>query len=129
MSQIETQSLVERFLTALNAADWDAASAMFSQDAAIDMPGEERMIGAEQLRWHLAQTIRQYRFHISDLEIMVSESGVRAAAEFTLTRDYVDKADLPDQIRGASVTLLGAIFFEVDDGEITRMTRYERPAA
>ncbi|KFB09639.1 nuclear transport factor 2 family protein [Nitratireductor basaltis] len=128
MSQLETRSLVERFLTALNAADWDAATTLVAEDAAIDLPGEERVIGADKLHWYLGQTGRQYRFHVSDLEILVSESGVRAAAEFTLTRNYVDSSDLPEQIRGQSVALQGAIMFEVDDGKITRMTRYERPA-
>ncbi len=60
---------------------------------------------------------------------MTAESGIRAAAEFTLTRHYVDSPDLPEQIRGASVTLQGAILFEIDNGKITRMTRYERPTA
>jgi len=55
---------------------------------------------------------------------MVSESGVRAAAEFTVDGQYIATAEGLPSANGQHYSLPAGIFFEVDDGRISRVTTY-----
>ena len=50
--------------------------------------------------------------------------GVRAAAEFTVHGKYLATAEGLPAANGQSYTLPAGIFFEIDDGLISRVTTY-----
>lgn len=124
MSEAETRRLVERYLEAFNAADNEAMLALLSDDVAHDINQGGREIGVEKFRWFLGMMARHYREELSDIAIMVGEGGVRAAAEFTVRGTYLATAEGLPEANGQTYSLPAGIFFEVDDGRISRVTTY-----
>lgn len=124
VSQAETRALIERYFEAFNASDHDAMEALLHEDVAHDINQGGREIGRAAFRQFNAMMSPHYREQLRDIEIMVSQSGVRAAAEFTVDGDYLMTADGFPPANGQSYSLPAGIFFEVDDGRISRVTTY-----
>jgi steroid delta-isomerase-like uncharacterized protein len=115
MPPADAETLLRRFINALNASDWDAALACLDDDVAIDDAAGGRTIGREAFRDALAADARRVRRTIGDLVLMVSTDGAHAAAEFTLRGEAVDG-------RGGSFSVPAGLFFETADGRITRIS-------
>ena len=122
MSHSETRALIERYFAAFNASDYDAMEALLHEDVAHDINQGGREIGREAFRLFNAQMARHYDETLRDIEIMVSESGVRAAAEFTVDGRYNETAKGLPPASGQAYSLSAGIFFEIDDGQISRVT-------
>lgn len=124
MSEHETRALVGRYFEAFNAADSEAMLALLAEDVAHDINQGGREIGLEKFRWFLGMMARHYREQLSDIAIMVAEGGGRAAAEFTVRGTYLATAEGLPEAKGQTYTLPAGIFFDVDDGRISRVTTY-----
>lgn len=124
MSEADAKALIERYLAAFNASDSDAMLACLHDDVAHDINQGGRAIGKEKFRWFNAEMSRHYEERLTDIAIMVGEGGVRAAAEFTVHGKYLSTADGLPPANGQSYTLPAGIFFEIDDGLISRVTTY-----
>lgn len=124
MSETETRQLVERYLTAFNAADAEGMLACLSDDVAHDINEGGREIGKDAFRVFLGMMARHYREELADIQIMVAPGGVRAAAEFTVHGTYLATADGLPEANGQRYTLPAGIFFDIDDGLISRVTTY-----
>lgn len=124
MSQADTRALIERYFAAFNASDFDAMDELLHEDVAHDINQGGREIGREAFRRFNALMSRHYRETLRDIEIMVSDSGVRAAAEFTVDGQYIATAEGLPPADGQSYSLPAGIFFEIDDGRISRVTTY-----
>ncbi len=127
MSDDETLSLVQSFLDALNANDHDAALALVSEDVAHDPFDGEREIGRDRLRWRLGLEARHFDECFADIALMSAPGGVRAAAEFTVRGTYRATAEGLPEATGQNYTLPGGMFFEIDGGEITRISEQRNP--
>jgi steroid delta-isomerase-like uncharacterized protein len=55
---------------------------------------------------------------------MAGQGGGRAAAEFTVHGTYLATAEGLPEAKGQRYSLPAGIFFEVDDGLISRVTTY-----
>ncbi|MCR4269083.1 ketosteroid isomerase-related protein [Nitratireductor sp. ZSWI3] len=128
MSEQETRALVTRYLEAFNAGDHEAMLALVGEEVAHDPFDAEREIGRDKLRWRLGLFARHFDERLADIAVMVAPGGVRAAAEFTIRGTYRATADGLPQATGQSYVLPGGLFFEVDDGSITRISAYRNPA-
>lgn len=124
MSETESRALVERYLAAFNAADHEGMLACLSEDVAHDVNEGEREIGREAFRWFLGMMARHYREELADIAVMVGEGGGRAAAEFTVRGTYLATAEGLPEATGQTYALPAGIFFEIDDGLISRVTTY-----
>jgi steroid delta-isomerase-like uncharacterized protein len=124
LSQNETRALIARYFDAFNASDHDAMAELLHEDVAHDINQGGREIGRDAFRRFNAMMSKHYRETLRDIEIMVSESGVRAAAEFTVDGTYFATADGLPPANGQAYSLPAGIFFEVDDGRISRVTTY-----
>lgn len=122
--QAGTRAVIERFLQALAAGDHEAALACLHDDVARDVEGGGREIGREKFRWFLGLSARQFREAVSDIAVMTDEGGVRAAAEFTLRGTYLEAPEGWPRASGQSYSLPAGMFFEIDDGLISRATFY-----
>ena len=124
MSEAVTRALVGRYIEAFNAGDSEGMLACLSDDVAHDINQGGREIGKDRFRWFLGMMDRHYKEQLADVAIMVSEGGGRAAAEFTVRGTYLSTADgLPDA-NGQRYSLPAGIFFDIDDGLISRVTTY-----
>lgn len=124
MSEAETVKLIERYIAAFNAGDRDAMLACLSDDVAHDINQGGREIGKDGFRWFLGMMDKHYREELSDVAIMVGRGGGRAAAEFTVRGTYLSTAEGLPEASGQTYSLPAGIFFEVDDGLISRVTTY-----
>lgn len=123
-SPAETRALIQRYFDAFNAHSIEGMVACLSEDVVHDVNQGERRIGRdafERFSVHMAQS---YRETLSDIVIMVSEDGNRAAAEFTVHGTYLQTDEGLPPANGQTYSLSAGTFFEVDDGLISRVTTY-----
>lgn len=124
MSADATRDIIKSYLDAFNASDHEAMLALLDEDVAHDINQGDREIGLDKFRWFLGTMARHYDETLTDIAVMVGEHGVRGAAEFTVHGKYLATAEgLPDA-SGQKYTLPAGIFFEVDDGKITRVSTH-----
>ena len=124
MQRSEAEALVKRYLDAFNKGDVDGMLACLHEDVAHDINQGGREIGREKFRWFMATMNRHYREALSDVVVMADESGRRAAAEFTVRGTYLETAEGLPQADGQSYSLPAGIFFELDEGLISRVSTY-----
>ena len=124
MSQAETVALIERYIAAFNAGDSEGMLACLSDDVAHDINQGGREIGKDKFRWFLGMMGRHYREELSDVVVMTGQGGGRAAAEFTVRGTYLSTAEGLPEANGQTYSLPAGIFFEIDDGLISRVTTY-----
>lgn len=124
MSQEETAALIERYIAAFNAGDSEGMLACLADDVAHDINQGGREIGKDKFRWFLGMMDRHYRERLTDVVVMTGQAGGRAAAEFTVRGTYLATAEGLPEASGQTYSLPAGIFFEVDDGLISRVTTY-----
>lgn len=67
---------------------------------------------------------RCYRERLTDLVIMTSADGRRAAAEFVVHGEYLaDDEGLPPA-RGQTYVLPAGAFFEIEEGKVARISNH-----
>ena len=110
------------YYEAFNRADRDRMLALLADDVVHDINQGGREIGKEAFRRFLAHMDRCYREQLSDVVVMTSADGNRAAAEFVVHGTYLaTDAGLPPA-RGQTYRLPAGTFFELRDGLIARVT-------
>lgn len=124
MSEASTRQLIERYFAALNASDHEAMLSCLAEEIVHDTIDGGREIGKDKFRWTLGMQARHFRETVSDLVVMATDNGGRAAAEFTLRGTYSAAREGFPAASGQSYTLLAGIFFEIDDDQISRVTEY-----
>ena len=124
MSETETVALVERYIAAFNAGDSEGMLACLSEDVAHDINQGGREIGKDKFRWFNGMMKKHYREELADVAVMVARGGGRAAAEFTVHGTYLATAEGLPEANGQTYTLPAGIFFDIDDGLISRVTTY-----
>jgi steroid delta-isomerase-like uncharacterized protein len=124
MSEDETRDLIGRYLAAFNASDSEAMLACLHEEVAHDINQGGREIGKEKFRWFNAEMARHYDEELADIVILTGQGGSRAAAEFTVHGTYKATADGLPKASGQRYSLPAGIFFEIDDGLISRVTTY-----
>lgn len=124
MAASSAETLIRTYLDAFNTRDSEAMLALLSEDVIHDINQGGREIGREKLRWFHAKRSEYFDERLGDVVIMVSEGGNRAAAEFTVRGTYRKSADGLPAASGQSYSLPAGIFFEIDDGLISRVSDY-----
>ena len=124
MNEADTIALVERYIAAFNAGDNEAMLSCLSDDVAHDINEGGREIGKEKFRWFLGMMARHYKEALVDVVVMAGQGGGRAAAEFTVKGTYLSTAAGLPEANGQTYSLPAGIFFEIDDGLISRVTTY-----
>lgn len=122
MSRTAAEALVSAYVEAFNQGDSAAILALLDDDVIHDINQGGREIGAEAFRWAFAARRGHFRERIENLVVMSNESGTHAAAEFTLKGEYVASIDGLPKANGQRYALAAGMFFEIEDGHITRVT-------
>ena len=124
MSKDATRDLIERYFTAFNDHSIDGMLACLDEDVAHDVNQGERRIGKAKFKEFSVHMARSYREELTDMVIMVSDDGHRAAAEFTVHGEYLATDEGLPPANGQTYSLPAGTFFEIDDGKISRVTTY-----
>ena len=119
-----TLALITRYYEAFNAADTDGMIACLAPDVAHHVNEGAVRIGTDAFRAFCDHMTRCYRENLTDITVMATPDGTRAAAEFTVNGTYLQTDEgLPDAA-GQTYCLPAGGFFSVEDGKITRVVTY-----
>jgi len=119
-----TVQLIEAYYRAFNARDYSNMLAMLSDEVVHDINQGAREEGRETFGLFLERMDRTYREQLVDIMVMGNEHGTRFAAEFTVIGKYIETDPGFVEARGQTYRLPAGAFFDVDAGEITRVTTY-----
>lgn len=119
-----TQQVIKRYYDAFNAGDRDAILAELSDTVVHHVNEGERRIGKDKFRSFLEHMDRCYREVITDLVILTTPDGSRAAAEFMVNGTYLKTDSGLPAAHGQTYRLPAGAFFDLADGKITRVTTY-----
>ena len=119
-----TVELVERYYAAFNRGDWSAMLDCLSIDVVHDLNQGSREHGKRAFREFLARMERSYRERLSDIVVMASADGHRAAAEYVVHGEYLVTDEGLPEADGQTYVLPGGAFFAIRDGLIARVTNY-----
>lgn len=117
-------ALVERYYEAFNRGDAEGMLALLGDDVVHDINQGPRQIGVPAFRAFLGRMARAYRETLSDIVVMASDDGTRAAAEYVVHGAYLATDEGLPEARGQTYVLPGGAFFTIDGGRIARVTNY-----
>ena len=116
--------LVSRYYAAFNDKDWSGMAACVAEDIDHFVNEGDKRGGRQAFAAFLGHMDTCYDELLTDITVMISADGTRAAAEFIVNGTYkVTDGDLPPA-RGQAYRLPAGAFFELKDGLIRRVTTY-----
>ena len=119
-----TTDLIHRYYAAFNAKDWTGMAACVSEDLNHFVNEGDKRGGRKAFAEFIAHMDDCYDELLTDIVVMPSADGTRAAAEFIVNGTYKKTdAGLPEA-HGQTYRLPAGAFFDVKDGEIRRVTTY-----
>jgi len=124
MTAAATRKLVQRYYDAFNAQDVEGILDCLGPSFVHDVSQGSRRKGKKKFAEFLAHMNRCYREQLSNIVIMTSPDGARAAAEFSLKGKYLATDEGLPEARGQTYRLNGGTFFEVKDGRIVRVSTH-----
>lgn len=120
----DTRDLIERYYAAFNRGDAAGMLDCLTEDVAHDINQGERQSGKGAFVAFLAHMDRCYRERLTDIVIMVDQTGTRAAAEFVVHGEYLATDDGLPEAKGQTYVLAAGAFFDIADGRIARVSVY-----
>jgi len=119
-----TLALIERYYAAFNAGDMTTFLELLTDDVAHDINQGRREIGKAGFGRFMQHMNRCYRETLTELVVMASDDGQRAAAEFTVNGEYLVTDEGLPPATGQKYRLPAGAFFDVRDGKVARVTNY-----
>ncbi|MGD9600233.1 MAG: ketosteroid isomerase-related protein [Gammaproteobacteria bacterium] len=120
----DTLALIQRYYAAFNTGDMNAFLALLTDDVAHDINQGRRESGREAFGRFMQHMNRCYREHLTDLVVMASDDGRRAAAEFIVNGEYLVTDEGLPPAAGQRYRLPAGAFFEIRDAKVARVTNY-----
>jgi steroid delta-isomerase-like uncharacterized protein len=120
---VSEAEVIHAYYAAFNRADWDGMCALMSDDVAHDLNQGERQLGRAAFRSFLDRMARCYRERLRDVVVLTGADG-RAAAEYIVEGEYLAADEGLPAARGQRYVLPGGAFFEIEGGQIRRVTNY-----
>jgi len=128
MTAAATRKLINRYYAAFNAQDNETMLDCLGVGFVHDVSQGERRRGKKKFAEFLAHMHRCYHERLSDIVVMTSTDGSRAAAEFRLKGKYLATDEGLPPAAGQTYELTVGAFFDIRDGRITRVaTHYSLP--
>lgn len=119
-----TRALVSRYYAAFNDGNVTAMLDCLADDVAHHVNEGEVRRGRDAFAAFCDHMNRCYEETLTDIAVMATPDGTRAAAEFTVNGRYLaTDAGLPEA-RGQTYVLPAGGFFTVADGRIARVATY-----
>ena len=120
----DTEALIHEYYLLFNRRDWDGFFALLADDVVHDVNQAGRETGLDRFRAFMERMNRSYSEKLTNIAVMTSTDGKRAAAEFMVHGEYLATDEGLPEANGQTYILPGGAFFEVFDGKITRITNY-----
>jgi steroid delta-isomerase-like uncharacterized protein len=120
----ETEELIRRYYQKFNAQDVAGMTACLADSVVHDVNQGERRNGKVMFAAFLNHMNRCYREELRDIVVLSSADGRRAAAEFVVHGKYLATDEGLPPAKGQTYVLPAGAFFEVADGQITRVSTH-----
>lgn len=121
---MDASALIRAYLDAFNRGDRPAMLALLTEDVAHDINQGGREVGREAFAAFMARMDRAYRERLTDIVVMASPDGTRAAAEFVVHGEYLATEQGLPEARGQTYILPAGAFYAIRDGRIARVTMH-----
>jgi len=122
--RMSASDIIRAYYDAFNAQDMDAFLSLLTDDVVHDINQGERQEGKAAFATFMEHMNRCYKETLTDIVIMASEAGTRAAAEFIVNGEYLATDEGLPEANGQTYKLPAGAFFELRDGKVSRVTNY-----
>lgn len=116
--------LIARYYAAFNAKDWAGMAACVSEEISHFVNEGNKRGGRGAFAEFVAHMDDCYDEKLTDIVVMASSDGARVSAEFIVNGIYKKTDPGLPEATGQTYRLPAGAFFDVKDGEITRVTTY-----
>lgn len=117
-------TIIDTYFAAFNAGDTAGMLACLSDDIAHHVNEGQIRIGKEKFSAFCDHMSRCYREELTDIVVFFSPDGTRAAAEFIVNGTYLQTDSGLPEANGQRYRLPAGSFFDLRDGQISRVTTY-----
>ncbi len=117
-------NVIEQYYEAFNRSDMTAFAALLADDIVHDINQGSREVGKQAFMKFMELMNAHYKELLTDIVVMYSTDGTRAAAEFVVNGNYLITAQGLPKASGQPYVLPAGAFFEIKDGKVTRVTNY-----
>lgn len=124
MTAAATDALIRRYYDAFNAGDIAGMLTCVADDVIHDVNQGERRVGRERLHAFCARMAHHYKEELTDIVVMASADGTRAAAEFNVAGQYLVSENGLPPAKGQRYRLPAGAFFAIREDRIARITTY-----
>ena len=121
---MSTYALIQRYYDSFNHGDMATFLSLLDDQVVHQINQGEEQRGKAVFESFMNHMNTCYRERLTDMVIMVSESGERAAAEFVVHGEYLVTDEGLPEANGQTYTLPAGAFFEVRGSKICRVTNY-----
>ncbi len=121
---MSTHALIQRYYDSFNQGDMATFLSLLDDQVVHQINQGEEQRGKALFESFMGHMNTCYRERLTDMVIMVSDSGERAAAEFVVHGEYLVTDEGLPEANGQTYTLPAGAFFEVRNGLICRVTNY-----
>ncbi len=119
-----SRAVIDRYYAAFNAGDVQGMLNCLTDDVAHHVNEGGVRTGKPAFRAFCDQMNRSYLERLTDIEVMLSADGSRAAAEFIVHGTYVETDIGLPPANGQTYNLPGGTFFSFEHGHISRVVTY-----
>lgn len=120
----DARALVARYYDAFNAGDVPGMLDCLAEDVAHHVNEGAVRTGKPAFEAFCAHMARCYAERLTDIVVMASPDGTRAAAEFVVNGTYLATDEGLPEARGQTYTLPAGGFFSIERGRIARVVTY-----
>ena len=120
----DAAATVRRYFDAFNRGDVEGMLAELTDDVAHHVNEGKVRAGKALFAGFCAHMSRCYREELTDMVVLTSDDGTRAAAEYTVNGTYLATDTGLPEARGQTYVLPAGSFFTLRDGRIARVTTY-----
>lgn len=124
MNRAETEALIFEYYRTFNSGDMEGFLGLLAEDVVHDINQGPREVGREAFAAFMQKMNRCYREQLTEIVIMSSADGQRAAAEFVVNGEYLQTDEGLPAAQGQTYRLPAGAFFEVKKGKIARISNY-----
>lgn len=122
MDASTAKALIENYYRAFNNADMEGFLALLCDDVVHDINQGGREVGKAAFTDFMQKMNRCYRERLEDIQVMTSDCGTRAAAEFVVHGEYLSTDEGLPAASGQKYCLPAGAFFELRDGKVARIS-------
>ena len=116
--------LVLGYYDAFNRGDRQGMLALLAEDVVHDLNEGRRETGKAAFAAFMQRMDASYREQLRDIVVLVTQDGLRAAAEYVVHGEYLHTDEGLPPADGQTYALPGGAFFDIRDDRIARVTNY-----